>query len=516
MKIVEPQVMKDMDRKAVEEYGVPGLILMENAGRNVAEFVVKRYPSRIKRGVAVFCGKGNNGGDGFVAARHLKNMGCDVNLYILSNKEDISGDSLINLNIWQAMGEDVHVVLKESDIEKHRFSMIHSGLVIDAVLGTGLKNGPAGVYAAVIEHINEISLPVVSVDIPSGLDGATGRPLGSTVRADMTVTMALPKTGLVTYPGIKYTGELKIADIGMPARIIDEEDRCLNLVDDAMVRALVRQRRDDAHKGDAGHLLVLAGSRGKTGAAALTSMAALRAGSGLVTLGVPRSVNPTMEEKLTEVMTCPLDETDEASLSFSGIEEIFGLIDKKNAVAIGPGLTTHSDVKKVVAALIEKSPVPLVIDADGINCIAGELDVFKNASSQCILTPHPGEMARLTGTTPSSVQSNRIGIVRGFSVKYGVFLVLKGAGTVVSDPSGTVYINTTGNSGMATAGMGDVLTGIIGGFLTQGYKPLDACIMGVYLHGAAGDMAASEKGKTGLIASDVLDALPLVEKDYLG
>lgn len=515
-KVVDPETMRLMDRRAIEDYGVPGVVLMENAGRGVVECVVGRYPE-IKGGrVSILCGKGNNGGDGLVAARHLRNKGMEVDLYLLSKEEDVKGDALVNLRIWKAMGGKVETILSEEDLERVVSPLRHSRLIIDALLGTGLDSEPVGIYGRVIDLINSLSIPVVSIDIPSGLHGRHGRPLGRAVMADMTVTMGLPKLGCLIYPGVTYVGELRVVDIGMPQRVYEEVDSPYYLIDMEMVKEMVRKRRGDAHKGEAGHLLVIAGSIGKTGAAAMASMGALRVGAGLVTLGVPESLNPILEEKVTEVMTHPLPETEEATISLEAIEEIRSLMRTRKAVAIGPGLTTHPEVRSLMVDLIRESVLPLVIDADGINSLAGEVAILKETKAPCILTPHPGEMARLIGMRPEDVQARRVEIARGFALEYGAYLVLKGARTLVADPQGRVYINPTGNPGMATGGVGDVLTGMIGGLLVQGYTPIQASIMGVYLHGMAGDMVAKERGEIGMVATDLLEYLPKVMRAVTG
>ncbi len=508
MKVVDPETMRLMDRKAIEEYGIPGLILMENAGRGVVECVIERYGEVRGKRVSILCGKGNNGGDGLVVARHLRNRGAEVGLYLFSREEDLRGDALVNLRIWKAMGGGVEVVLEEEDLEGMVSPLRHSKLIIDALFGTGLNSEPAGVYGRAIDLINGLSIPVVSIDIPSGLHGRDGRPLGRAVMADMTVTMALPKVGCLIYPGVDHVGELRVVDIGMPYKVCEEVDSPYHLIDREMVEGMVRRRRGDTHKGEAGHLLVIAGSTGKTGAAAMTAMGALRTGAGLVTLGVARSLNPILEEKVTEVMTHPLPETDGGTISSEALEEIRSLMRTRRAVAIGPGLTVHPEVRALVAGLIRESTLPLVIDADGINSLVGEASVLKDAKAPCILTPHPGEMARLLSMTPEEVQARRVEVARGFATEYGVYLVLKGARTLVADPQGRVYINPTGNPGMATGGVGDVLTGVIGGLLVQGYPPLQASIMGVYLHGMAGDMVAEERGGIGMVATDLLEYLP--------
>ncbi len=515
MRIVDPDTMKVLDKKSIDEYGVPGIVLMENAGRSVVDAIMDRYPRVLGKRVSIFCGRGNNGGDGFVVARHLRNRGVAVHLCLLSEVDGVRGDAAINLKIWRNMGEEVNTILSRQDIERHKKDIVHSSLIVDAIFGTGLSKEPEGIFGDVIDLINSLNLPVVSIDIPSGLDGRTGMAIGRSVKADMTVTMALPKIGLVVYPGLDYAGRLIVADIGMPHNLLEEEDFRYHLIDESMIKGVIKRRRGDTHKGDAGHLLVIAGSRGKTGAAALTSLSGLRAGAGLVTLALPASLNPIMEEKLTEVMTCPVDETGEAVISFDAINDIKGLLHTRNAIAIGPGLTPHPDIKRLVIELIRESSIPIVIDADGINSLVGETDILKEARSPCILTPHPGEMARLISSTPDDVQSRRIDVAKEFALEHRVYLVLKGARTVIADPEGTIYINTTGNPGMATAGTGDVLTGVIAGLLCQGYSALQATIVGVYIHGKAGDAVADEKGVRGMIAGDIMERIPYVVKDFL-
>ncbi len=515
MKVVDPERMRQMDRKAIEGYGVPGIVLMENAGRGVAEAILERYPHVREGRVSVVCGKGNNGGDGFVVARHLRNRGVHVEVFLLSREEDVKGDALTNLKVWKAMGGGVTVWMGEDDVEASLSPLRHSRLIVDAIFGTGLDHEPSGVYGRAIDILNALPIPVVSVDIPSGLHGRSGRPLGRAVRADMTVTMALPKLGCLIYPGLEYTGELRVVDIGMPKEVMEEVESPFFLIEDDMVRGMMRRRKGDTHKGETGHLLIVAGSKGKTGAAAMTALGALRVGAGLVTLGIPESLNPVLEEKLTEAMTFPLRETPDATISSSAVDDIRALMKTRKAIAIGPGLTVHPDVREVVLWLLRECALPMVLDADAINCLVGELDVLRGVEAPVILTPHPGEMARLVGMTPQEVQERRVEIAQEFAVEYGVYLILKGARTLVAEPGGKVYINPTGNPGMATGGVGDVLTGVIGGLLVQGYSPIQASIMGVYLHGLAGDRVADERGGIGMVATDIAHSLPKVIKGFL-
>ena len=343
---------------------------------------------------------------------------------------------------------------------------------------------------------------------PTGLDASTGAILGCAVRADVTATMALSKLGLVTHPGADYAGVVEVVDIGMPREITDDEDIPWNLVDGALAGGMVRPRGRDAHKGSCGHLLVVAGSPGKSGAAYLTAMGTLRSGAGLVTLGVPESLHAIMETKTTEVMTAPLPETPSHTVGSDAFRVVEELVEGKEALVIGPGLGVNSEVRGLVVRLIEESPIPLIIDADGLNVIAGHLEILKRARSPLILTPHPGEMARLLKKNSAHVQGNRVGVASGFAKEHTVTVVLKGARTVIAGADDTLFVNTTGNPGMATAGTGDLLSGVIGGLVGQGYDPVGAAVLGVYLHGLAGDRVAEAKGEIGMVATDILEEVP--------
>ena len=314
LKVVDSETMRAIDEEAIKGYGLPGIALMENAGRSVVEVILKNFPILKDKKVSIFCGKGNNGGDGMVVARHLKNNGIKPSVYLFGEEESITGGSAINLNVWKEMGGVVHPVLCESDLKQHNISIIHSTLLVDALLGTGLKKDVKGVYSDAISLLNHANIPVVSVDSPSGLDCSTGKVLGKAVKANITVTFGLPKIGLMIHPGVEHTGKLVTTDIGIPSSIIETTDSPYTLLDDVHIGKSLVKRNSEFHKGDGGHLFILAGSQGKTGAASLASMAALRVGAGLVTLGIPESLNPIMEEKLTEVMTCPLTETKEKTV----------------------------------------------------------------------------------------------------------------------------------------------------------------------------------------------------------
>ena len=517
MKIVDSATMRWLDEKAIKRYGIPGLVLMENAGRGVAEIIERNFGSLTGGGkplpyegkrVSIFAGKGNNGGDGFVVARHLLNKGFKVCVYLLARPQDVKGDAKVNLNIWQKMnGETVSIVSKKS-LERHRVNIRHAHLIVDAIFGTGLSADVKGIQRDVIEFINRLNKLVVAVDIPSGLNASNGKVLGSCVKATITATMAIPKIGLLIYPGMDYAGKVEVVDIGMPKEFLKDEKILWELLDFEGIKRLIKPRHGNTHKGSFGHVFVLAGSVGKSGAAAMTSMGALRTGAGLVTLGIPESLNPIMARKLTEVMTLPLAESRAGVCGYEAFDEIMKFIRDKEVVVLGPGLTAEGPVKKLVLRLVWESKIPLVIDADGVNCLAEDVKILGKAKAPIVITPHPGEMARLVGSTAKDVQVDRLGIASRFAKENKVIVVLKGARTIIAEPSGKIFINPTGNPGMATAGTGDVLAGMIGGFIAQGYSPLDACNMAVYMHGLAGDEVAKKKGEVGMIATDIVDMLP--------
>ena len=499
MKLSTKRISREIDRRTIEEFGVPGVVLMENAGRAVASVILGEYPSA-KR-IAVICGAGNNAGDGFVIARHLISSGKDVSIHIAERKERYRGDAKTNLDSLLEIGAEVRELggklprIKDVDV------------IVDAIFGTGLDRDVGGFYEKLIKFINRQSARRVCVDIPSGLDADTGRPLGIAVMADVTVTFTPAKLGMCIYPGVDYAGKLCVADITIPRLL--EEDLPLELLTFQKCRGLIKKRAADSHKGTYGHLLVLAGSPGKSGAAVLCAEAALRAGSGLVTLGVPNSISPAVEEKTTEVMSVSLKDSKDGTFHPDAHEEVLRELDgKKTALAIGPGISTSKSAEKFLEKVITQCEVPITLDADALNIISKTPDILKKTKVPAVITPHPGEMARLCGVRTKQVQDDRIGTSTRFSEKYGCYVVLKGARTVVTTPGGEVFINPTGNSAMATAGTGDVLTGIIGGLAAQGYDCLQSCLLGVFLHGHAADLLLEETGAAGFTASEISRKIP--------
>jgi ADP-dependent NAD(P)H-hydrate dehydratase / NAD(P)H-hydrate epimerase len=513
MKAVTAETMQQLDRQTIEQYGVPGLELMERAGRHVAETVTTRFAGSGNRSALIFAGKGNNGGDGFVVARLLAGSGWSASLVILTSPEEFTGDAKKNLD---RIPPSVSTLLfSETSKDKLLKLAKDNDVIIDAIFGTGLKSAPSGIFAEAVEVINSSGKPVIAVDIPSGVDATSGKTCGVAVRAGITVTFGSAKLGHILYPGAEFAGEIIVTDIGIPAELLAKAP-FVEYIDKEFASTLIKRRKKTAHKGSYGHTLIIAGSCGKSGAAAMAANSAMRSGAGLVTLAVPCCIHPVVELKTTEAMTVPLKETPGGTLALKSLAELRELLAGKEAVAIGPGLGLHEETKKVAREIVSTAGVPLVIDADAINAVAEDLSCLKaSASPALILTPHPGEMARLTGVSITEIESDRIKAAGSFARGHNCHLLLKGARTVIAAPDGRVAINGSGNPGMASGGMGDVLTGVIAALLGQGYEPFDACCLGAFCHGFSGDMAEEEKGEIGMIATDVQELLPYVFKQLL-
>ena len=508
MLLVTAAQMQQLDQRTIKEFSIPGLILMENAGRGIFELICRHFAARLHQGVTILVGPGNNGGDGFVIARHLNQEGVKVKLLILEPGEKFRGDALVNYIIVKKLGLPITECLDSDSLSTMSETIEKSGLIVDAIFGTGLVRKVTGRFARCIEMANASPAPIVSVDIPSGLSTDTGLPLGTAIRADLTGTMALAKRGLVLHPETEYVGELHIVEIGIPDTAVTEADIKTELFDEKSFRAILRPRPSIGHKGTFGHLLVLAGSRGKTGAAALVAHGALRAGAGLVTVGCPTDVQPVLAQKLTEAMTEDLPGTKSGTISNRAIPIIEALLERKKALAIGPGLGLNEETQDVVRHLLETVPIPMIADADALTALGTDHSPVTRAKQPRILTPHPGEMAHLLGCTIAEVQHDRIAAALSLARSSKAVVVLKGAGTVIAAPDGRVALNSSGNSGMGSGGMGDVLTGIIGGFLAQGYDAWDAARLSVFVHGHASDQLAKVKGNWGYLASEVADCMP--------
>lgn len=505
MKVVTAHTMQEIDKRAIEELGISGLRLMENAGCCCVDEIISQFG--INGCAVVFAGKGNNGGDGYVIARLLSQRGWDIKLYVMAGRDEICGDAAINLEVLPQ--DTISFCTQEGQLSTlYSENIFQADVIIDALLGTGLRSDISGVYMEAINLINSAGRPVVSVDIPSGIHGTTGRILGNAVRASTTITFAFAKLGHVLYPGAEYTGRLIVADIGIPPQLMESASG-YDFLNEEIIRPMLHRRDRQAHKGQFGHCLIIAGSAGKTGAAALCANSAVRAGSGLVTLAVAESLHQVIEIKTTEVMTVALPDSNSGYLTSNAFQAIEKQLTGKNAVALGPGLGRRPGTTSLVHNIVESVSLPLVIDADGLNALAEDIVVLRRKKSDTvILTPHPGEMARLLGTSIPDVEAIRISVAQEFARSFGIYLVLKGARTIIASPAGTAAINGSGNPGMATGGMGDVLTGILVSLLGQGYCGWDACRLGVFIHGYAADLVAAEKGEIGICAGDVQEMLP--------
>ena len=508
-RLVYAREMQELDRYTIEEVGVPAEVLMENAGRGTVEFLLERLEDQARQGVAILCGPGNNGGDGLVVARHLAARGFPVRVFLLAPEEKFRGESAINLRIAKYAGLSLIPVLSEEAVRGLKPELRSCGVVVDALFGTGLSREVSGRFARAVELMNTSGRPVVAVDMPSGLSADTGRPLGVAVRACLTATMALPKVGQYLYPGREYTGELRIIDIGMPERVVEEKAPRRFLLDRQWALSRLRPRRPDTHKGTYGHVLVVAGSRGKTGAAVLAARGALRAGAGLVTLAGARSLQTLYASYLPEVLTLGLEpETRDQELSCSCAGTLLEVASRMRAAVVGPGLGLSEAARELARRLAVELPVPAVLDADALTALSGNLESLRQARAPRVLTPHPGEMSRLLGWPKDRIQEDRLAAAREAARLSGQVVVLKGAATVVVAPDGNEAVNSSGNPGMAQGGMGDVLSGMLGALLAQGYPPFEAAALAVFLHGASADELARRIGPYGFSASEVADHLP--------
>ncbi|KPJ61307.1 MAG: hypothetical protein AMJ46_02710 [Latescibacteria bacterium DG_63] len=508
MRIATPEQMRNIDAKAIDGLGIPGLTLMENAGRGVVSVVEQVVGEINGKSFAVVCGKGNNGGDGFVVSRLLREKGARVAAFLLARKKDVSGDASVNLERFVSMGGGVTELTEGNIFEELVPVLERTRFVVDAIYGTGFKGKVPGFVARVIELINSSEAQVFAVDVPSGLDCGTARTEGVCIRAHATATLALLKKGLVFFPGRKFTGDIFLIDIGIPDACVDEENIQLTLMDNRLAREWFPAREPDVHKGDCGKIAVVGGSVGLTGAVALCSMAAMRTGAGLVTAAVPSSLNDILETKMTEAMTRPLPETIERTISLDARGAVTDLILASDVLAFGPGLSRNPESAALARKIVPYVAKPTVLDADGLNAFIGHTDLFARAGKCLIITPHIVEMSRLSDEEPSLIEDDRVGAARRFSEKYGIIVLLKGAPTVIAQPDGMAYVNPTGNAGLASGGSGDVLTGIIAGLLGQGVSPVRAAVLGAYMHGLAADMAKEGLGEEGMIAGDLVELIP--------
>lgn len=504
-RIVTPAEMQEIDRRTIQEFKIAGEVLMENAGNAVFKTIEDTFDDLPQKNIFVFCGKGNNGGDGFVIARLLKENGADPKVFVIGNLDNIKMDARIHFNKLIAAGVEPVFISETFDLPQQG-----PDLVIDALLGTGARGPLENELLKFVEEINrwreECGSYVVAVDIPSGLNGETGRVENIAVKADVTVTMGLPKTGLLFGNGKQFTGRLHIADIGFP------ESQTLSdkfaLVEKTDIRKLFKPRKYDAYKYDFGKILIIAGSKGMSGAAFLTAKAALRIGAGLVKVAIPKSVAHVIENTLPEAMTLRMEETQDGTFTLATKDSLLDYMSWADAVAIGPGISQQAETLELISELLKNLDRPAVVDADAIIALAGQFELIRSVPSEIVFTPHLGEFAAFTQTLKDKILLDRVSQLKFFSRKLNKTILLKGSPTVIAGPYEQVFVNSTGNPGMATAGSGDVLTGIIAGLLGQGLSSEQAAYAGAYVHGLAGDLAKNEKTEMGLIASDIIDFIP--------
>lgn len=505
MKIVTAAEMREIDRLTSARFGVPSLTLMENAGTALAEFVASQCPAA-KR-IGVICGKGNNGGDGFVAARKLHGAGKDVRVLLLAERSELRGDAAEMFTKLPVA--PITASAKEQLKTESARAIFDTDVLIDAILGTGFRPPVSGLYAEAIAAMNANSVPIVAVDIPSGADAdVMGEQVGAVTRADAVVTFTAPRPAHVF--GMLTTGPTVISPIGSPDEAIVSA-LGLNLVTAHEIAPLIGPRPRAANKGNFGHVLVLGGSTGKAGAAAMAGMAVLRAGAGLSTVATANSVLATVAGFHPELMTESLEETEAGSIALAALQQgrLDALIKGKTVLAVGPGISRHPDTAAFVRGVIKKYKLPIVLDADGLNAFENGAAELKNRAGALVITPHPGEMARLIGSSIPAVQHDRLNVARTFAREHEVIVVLKGHRTLIAQPDGTVWVNTTGNPGMATGGTGDILTGMVSGLIAQHPDRIaEAVIAAVHLHGLAGDVARESMGEHSMVATDLLQALP--------
>lgn len=516
MKILTSEEMRAVDRAAIEGLGIPGLVLMENAGSRVVEALEAGVPALSEERVVVVAGRGNNGGDGFVVARHLFLRGVPVSVLLVAGRREVRGDAAVNLSIADKLGIPVREVADEVTWRRHKRELAAATVVVDALFGTGLTKPLEGLFAAVVKDINDSRAFKVAVDIPSGLSGDSFKLVGPAVEADLTVALAAPKIAHLFPPAAELSGRLLVADIGIPAGLFSSDALRLELVEPDMVRVFFGPRKKDAHKGTFGHLLVVAGSLGKSGAAALCGRAALKTGAGLVTVATASSALAGVARSMMELMTEPLAETGAGTIDERALPRILELLRGKDGVLIGPGLSTDPSTARLVLELLPKVEVPMVLDADALNIIAADRSVLKRLKAPAVLTPHPGEFGRLTGLAASEVLKRRLELVPAFASSHRVHLVLKGYRTLVAVPDGRVFVNPTGNPGMATGGSGDVLSGMLAAQAVQEKDILGAALSAVFVHGLAGDLAADSLSEKAVTASDLIRFLPRALKELEG
>ena len=503
MKVSRVSEMQQLDKTAIDRYGISDALLMENAGLAVASILQREIGFENKKFMVV-CGMGNNGGDGFVVARKIYSNGGIPKVLIMGSRDKYKHTAEMNLKIIEKLAVEI---IDDVTIDNVRSDVMHCDVIVDAIFGTGLTRPVEGKYSDMIHLINRAKKPVVSVDIPSGINGDTGEIMGIAVKADHTITFGLPKLGNMFYPGYGHCGKLYVSHISFPPEMLNDFKIRLN------PDIPLPPRNPDFHKSDFGHLLCIAGASGYYGAPYFAAMSFLKAGGGYARLAAPKSMIPHLAQKGSEIVFIPQAETDSGSISLENKNALLSLCDKMDMVIIGPGLSLNEETKELVKIIVETVKKPVLIDGDGIAAICENPGILKQRSAETILTPHMGEMSRLTGLGVTDINADKVNILQKIAKELDAVVVLKGAHSLIGCPDQQVFINMSGNAGMASAGSGDVLTGTIGAMVTAGLCVTDAVCKGVFLHGLAGDLAALEKGEDGMTAQDILDFLPMALKN---
>lgn len=504
MRLVTNKEMQSIDTWAIKKYGIPGPVLMENAGQGCVN-VLENYFTLVNLRVIIICGKGNNGGDGFVIARHLQNRGACVKVILLGTGKQMKKDAGLNYTLAKKAGIEILESVNMTTIRRHVHTFTPD-VMVDAIFGTGFAGKPQGIYKSVIEFMNNTDVLILSVDIPSGVHGDTGAFNSTCVIADVTASMCLPKRGHYLYPGREFCGDLYIVDIGIPYDNIS--DGFPHVMEFETIHGLLPFRPADGHKGTFGNVLIIAGARGFSGAAAMAACAALKSGAGYVRLAAPRGIMDALESKLLEIVKVPLEQTAQETISPRALGTLMPHLTVSDVVILGPGLTTHPETAEFVYSLLPYLEQPTIIDADALNIIAQNTRCMKNIHTPCIFTPHPGELSRLIGVSARTINDTRIDLAQEISRKWNCTMILKGAPTIIATPDGSCFVNPTGNNGLASAGSGDVLVGMVSGFMAQHCSLLDASMLGVFLHGLSADLAAADKNEYAITAGDLIKYIP--------
>ena len=504
MKVSSVAQMRGLDWTATEKFGIEDKLLMENAGIAVCSVIQSELGIDGRRFV-VFCGVGNNGGDGFVVARKIHSNGGQVRVYIVGNRKRFTGCAAMNLAIIERLSLHVEEL---SDAASAETATSGCDAVIDAIFGTGLSRNATGLYREVIDLINTAGKPVFSVDIPSGVNGDTGMVMGAAVKADCTVTFGLPKTGNMFFPGYGLCGKLYLTHISFPPSHYDDDSIRVEI----NTPPKIPPRREDGHKGDFGNLLTIAGAASYFGAPYLAAFSFLKAGGGYSRLASPRSITPHLAVRGSEIVFIPQEETVFGSLSLNNINSLMELSRKVDMVVLGPGLSLEEETQELARGLARGIEGPLLIDGDGITALCGDLEILRERRAPTVLTPHLGELSRITGIEVKEIRANQVEVLQRATADLRAIIVMKGAHSLIGYPDGRVYINLSGNAGMATAGSGDVLTGTIAAMFGLGLPLEDAVRKGEFIHGLAGDLASEDDGEDGITARNILEYLPLAVK----